>query len=90
MTLLLFNPYGQQESFTLGAYTPVTLEGNIIVDEILASCYAFPDHILAHAGMTPMRWFPKIVNGIFGVENGSPGYVKVTEVFGEWLFPFDF
>ena len=33
---------------TLGAYTPVTVEGNIAVDGVLASCYAFADHDLAH------------------------------------------
>ena len=68
----------------------MTLDGNIVIDEILASCYAFPDHNLAHLGMTPMRWYPEVIKSIFGVENGSPGYVKVAEVFGDWLLPFDF
>ena len=43
-----------------GAFTPVTMEGNIVVDGVLASCYAFADHDLAHIGITPMRWFPDI------------------------------
>ena len=68
----------------------MTLEGNIVVDGILASCYAFLDHNLAHVGMTPMLWYPEVIKSILGVENGSPGYVKVAEVFGKWLFPFTF
>ena len=74
----------------LGAYTPVTMEGTIVVDGVLASCYAFSDHDLAHIGVTPMRWYPKVIESIFGVENGSQGFVKVAEVFGKWSFPFNF
>ena len=44
--------------FMLGAFTPLTIDGNIIIDGALASCYAFPDHYLACIMMTPMRWFP--------------------------------
>ena len=33
-------------------------EGNIMVEEVLASCYAFTDHTLAHIGMAPIRGFP--------------------------------
>ena len=68
----------------------MTLGGNIIVDGILACCYAFPDHYLAHIGMTPMLWYPEVIKSMFGVENGSPGYVKVAEVFGEWFLPLTF
>ena len=31
-----------------GAFTPVTMEGNIIVDGVLTSCYASASHDLAH------------------------------------------
>ena len=75
--------------FIPGAYTPLTKEGNIVVDGVLASCYAFPDHDLAHIGMTPMRWFPDIVESIFGKEkNISPEFVNVVQDMGEWLLPF--
>ena len=66
------------------------MEGKIVVDGVLASCYAFPDHNLAHFGMAPMRWYPQVLESLFGKEDGSAGYVKVAEVFGEWLFPFNF
>ena len=52
--------------FILGAYAPLTMEGNIVVDGVLASCYASSDHDLAHLGMTPMHWFPQIIQSIFG------------------------
>ena len=32
----------------LGAYVPLTEDGNILVDGVLASCYASFDHGLAH------------------------------------------
>ena len=38
----------------LGAYVPLTADGNIVVDQILASCYASFDHDLAHLMMMPM------------------------------------
>ena len=31
------------------------MEGNIIVDGVLASCYASVDHDLGHIAMVPMR-----------------------------------
>ena len=71
----------------LGAYTPVPVEGNIIVDGILASCYTISDHDLAHLAMTPIRWFPKITDWIFGENNGTPGYVGIAESLGRWVMP---
>ena len=39
-----------------GAYAPLTLEGTIIVDSALASCYAvIDDHRLAHTTLAPLR-----------------------------------
>ena len=55
------------------------MDGNIEVDGVLASCYAFSEHDLAHIVMAPMRWFPGTMNLIFGVNNGSPGYVNLAE-----------
>ena len=60
----------------LGAYSPLTMEGNIMVDGILASCYAYGDHDSAHFGMMPIRWFPELIEWIFGVGNAFPVYVE--------------
>ena len=39
----------------LGAFVPLTKEGKVIVDGVLASCYAGFDHDLAHFLMSPMQ-----------------------------------
>ena len=65
----------------------MTLEGNIVVDGVLASCYASSDHDLAHLGTSPMRWYPEITEWIFGVENGSPGYINLAKTFGRSVLP---
>ena len=44
-----------------GAYVPLTFEGIIMVDGVLASCYPSVNHDLSQIGMTPMQWFPEVV-----------------------------
>ena len=75
---ILINLKSQNLLF-LGAYVPLTMEGRIVVDGILTSCYASVDHDLAHIGMTPLRWFSWMVEQIYGEDNGSPGYVEITK-----------
>ena len=70
-----------------GAHTPLTIDRNIIVDGILASCYAFYDHDLAHIGMLPIQFFPTVTDRIFG---GSSTYVNMAEEIGSWVLPADF
>ena len=55
------------------------MEGKIVVDGVLASCYAYTHHDLAHIGVTPMRWFPEIVQWIFGEEHGKSTYTSVLQ-----------
>ena len=66
---------------------PVTLEGNIMVDGVLASCYASSDHDLAHFAMAPIRWLPEFTEWVFGENNGFPGYVVLAEQLGRWMIP---
>ena len=73
----------------VGAYTPLTNEGNIVIDGMLASCYAFSDHNLAHITVTPMLWFPEMIEWIFGMEKVSQGYVNILTDLGELLLPFN-
>ena len=63
----------------------MTIDGNIVVDGVLASCYSFSHHHLAHIVITPLRWFPDIMNSVFGVDNESPGYIKFAEGLGTWV-----
>ena len=72
-----------------GAYVPVTTEGNILVDGILASCYASSHHDLVHLAMVPIRYFPKLTDLIFGQSDDFPGYVKVVEDFAKMTFPYN-
>ena len=69
----------------LGAYVPLTMEGNIVVDRVLASCYPFIDHDLAHMSLSPVRWFPELIMWIMSEENGFLGFVKIAEDLGSWV-----
>ena len=47
-----------REEFLTGYYSPMTKQGNIVVQNILASCYAsFENHKLQHFTFAPFRWF---------------------------------
>ena len=74
----------------LGAYSPLTAEGNIVVAGILASCHASVDHDMAHFVMMPMQWYPEIIEWIFGTNNGFPSYVTIANHLGRWTIPLEF
>ena len=63
------------------------MQGNIVVDGVLASCYASYDHDLVHFFMTPVQWFPEIIDWIFGDDNGSYAYINIIKIFGKWMLP---
>ena len=65
----------------------MTNESNIVVDGVLASCYASTYYDLAHIGMAPLRWIPFITRWIFGIDTGSLIYAKVIEDFGRLVAP---
>ena len=69
----------------LGAFVPLTMHGNILVDGVLASCYPSVHHDLANIGMKPVQLFPEIMDSIFGVDNGFSVYVKISEDVGRWV-----
>ena len=73
--------------FILGAHVPLTADGNIVVDGILASCYASFDHDLAHIAMSVIQWYPEMTAWIFGVNNGTPEYVSIAKDIGRWVLP---
>ena len=75
--------------FILGVYNPLTMEGTIIIDGLVASCYASFDHDLAHLVMTPVQWFPGMIQWIFGADNGSSGYACMAEEMGRLMIPSD-
>ena len=69
-------------------YVPLMMEGNIVVDGVLASCYAMVQHDIAHIWLTPLRWFPQMTNWIFGENNGFSGYADVLRDLGSLVLPF--
>ena len=62
------------------------MEGNIVVDGVLASCYAVYDHDMAHFAVSPITWVPGLMERIFNINNESPGYAKlVHDVSALWF-----
>ena len=77
-------------TYFLGFYAPLTMDGNIIVGGILSSCHASSDNMLADIGMAPIRWFPQVVEWIFGDDNGFSAYVNIELQLGELVLPFGY
>ena len=59
----------------------------MIVDGVLTSCYATVDHDEAQIMMLPIRWFPQVVEWIFGEENEFTAFVPIFEKFSKWMLP---
>ena len=75
------------EIVILGAYVPMTMEGDIVVDRVLASCYASAHHDVAHIALTPLRWFPGLTKGLIGEDGGFAVYGKMAQLFAGLLLP---
>uniref|UniRef100_H3D5G4 Hedgehog protein n=1 Tax=Tetraodon nigroviridis TaxID=99883 RepID=H3D5G4_TETNG len=77
----------------VGSYAPVTVQGNVVVDEILASCYAvIEDHDLAHWALAPVRlahWVSSLLSssqpGGGGQRDGVHWYSRLLYQVGTWL-----
>ena len=66
---------------------PLTMEGRILVDSVMASCYGSWNHDLAHVGMLPVQWFPTMIDWVFGEVQA---YLNIVEDFSRWVIPYDF
>ena len=73
----------------LGVYVPLTVEGTIVVDGVLASCYPSVDHDVFHFAMTPIRWFPQMIEWLFGEANRCQHSVTAIEKLGQWMLPYE-
>ena len=58
------------------------MTGNIVVNGVLASCYASTDHDLGHITMVPLQLFPVITEWIFGEDYGLHVYAHIAEMLG--------
>ena len=68
-----------------GAYVPLTMEVNIIVGGVLASCYASSHHDLVHIATVPVLWFPEAIDWIFGDDKKFLAYVNILNDLGNFV-----
>ena len=61
------------------------MEGNILVDGVLASCYASFDHDVQHIVMKPLLWFPNMMDLLLGEEKSIHSYVTILQHVGGML-----
>ena len=61
-----------------------------MVDGVLTSCYGSFDTTLAHTVMTPMQWFPEIIDWIFGEDNANSVYVMIKQSLGKLVVPYGY
>ena len=57
----------------------------MIVDGVVASCYASGDHDLIHIVMAPFLRFPDKIEGFYGTDKEFSIYVKTWQNLGRWL-----
>ncbi|CAN9506349.1 unnamed protein product [Ophioblennius macclurei] len=76
-----------------GSYAPVTVQGTVVVDQVLASCYAvIEDHDLAHWALAPVRFAHWVSSLLFTSQrhasaqnDGVHWYSKILYQLGTWL-----
>ncbi|XP_060950051.1 sonic hedgehog protein [Limanda limanda] len=76
-----------------GSFAPVTAQGTVVVDQVLASCYAvIQDHDLAHWALAPVRlahWVSSLLSSsqsqTSAQKDGVHWYSKVLYQIGTWL-----
>ncbi|TDG97375.1 hypothetical protein EPR50_G00225310 [Perca flavescens] len=76
-----------------GSFAPVTVQGTVVVDQILASCYAvIDDHDLAHWALAPIRlahwvssWLFRSQPQVSAQNDGVHWYSKILYQLGTWL-----
>ncbi|UJR06987.1 hypothetical protein I4U23_011275 [Adineta vaga] len=67
------------------AYAPLTLEGTLIVNDVIVSCYGTLKHSFVHLLMTPRRWLLYSIYQVISFIKG-PIYMKEHEDFLEDYF----
>ncbi|XP_028036375.1 tiggy-winkle hedgehog protein [Bombyx mandarina] len=70
-----------------GVFAPLTKAGTIIVDDVLASCYALVrSHSLAHVAMAPLRWLSSWSTSS-ETTKGVHWYASALYSFGDYVLP---
>jgi len=75
---------------TRGAYAPATMEGTVVVDNVVASCYALADHHRAHHALAVLRlanaYLPQSLTRVFDKSEGLHWFADVLySTFGSLL-----
>ena len=60
-----------------------------MVEGILASCYPSTYHDMGHLAMTPIRWLPRMIEWIFGDDNGFQAFPNILEHVGRSILPYE-
>ncbi|XP_031148839.1 sonic hedgehog protein A [Sander lucioperca] len=76
-----------------GSFAPLTVQGTVVVDQVLASCYAvIEDHDLAHWALAPIRlahwvssWLFRAQPQVSAQNDGVHWYSKILYQLGTWL-----
>ena len=70
-----------------GVYAPLTSAGNLVVDNVVASCYAVVDsQSVAHAAFAPIRWWSDFVD--YSTETkGIHWYAEALYNVAEYVMP---
>ena len=74
----------------LGAYAPLTAEGTIVVDNIVASCYGvLEDHQFLHTAFAPLRLLNYLIPSMVGQnQEGLHWYSEIMQAFGKRTFKY--
>ena len=74
-----------------GVFAPLTSAGNLVVDNVLASCYALVDsQTVAHASFAPLRWWKALEGALFARDENSVVEATPPEDgihwYADWLY----